>query len=121
MTQKHLVGQQVSILRRNLKLSQETLAGKVGVTQNYICQIETGRKFPSFTLLGEIADALGVSVATLVEDDPIASDVRRLVDQNGLDAVLATVSQLRGQSAGQATRSGGSKRRTRKRKSVRSH
>jgi transcriptional regulator with XRE-family HTH domain len=94
MKEQLYVGRQIAILRRKRKLSQDALASAVGVTRNYICQIEIGRKFPSFTLVGKLSSALGVSVSTLVEDDPIASDVRRLVDENGLEAVLATVRRL---------------------------
>lgn len=94
MKQQESIGRQVATLRRKLGLSQEVLAARIDVTQNYVCQIETGRKFPSFTVIGKLASALGVSVSTLVEDDPITADLRRLVDENGLEAVLATVSQL---------------------------
>jgi transcriptional regulator with XRE-family HTH domain len=88
------IGTRIAVLRRRRKWSQAALAKKVNVTQNYISQIEKNRKLPSLSLIATLADALGVKIATLVEDDPLLSDLRQLVDRDGLDALLASVSKL---------------------------
>ena len=48
-------------------LSQKELAKRVGITQQYMCCLEKGKKQnPSFPLLGKIADALDVPVSELI-------------------------------------------------------
>ena len=54
-------------LRQEKGLSQEELADKAGLHRTYISQIERGLKSPSLRSLDQIADALGVSLSTLVK------------------------------------------------------
>ena len=54
-------------IRHNLKLSQSDLAARCGVTQQFIQQIEKGKKYPSVKVLKRIAKALGVTVDQLLE------------------------------------------------------
>lgn len=56
-------------IRESQLLSQAQLAKKLGVTQGYISQIETGEKEPTLRLLRQIAAVLGVSVAQLLMED----------------------------------------------------
>ena len=63
------------------KLSLQGLADKVGASKAHIWELETGRsENPSIDLLTEIAKALGVSVAVLIEETgPEATDEPQLV------------------------------------------
>jgi transcriptional regulator with XRE-family HTH domain len=55
-------------LREAKDMTQEQLAKRVGVTQSYIAQLESGRKTsPSLTALKKIAAVLGVNIAALLE------------------------------------------------------
>ena len=55
-------------LRQKQKLSQRDLAAKVGITQAYVAELETGaRRNPSLDLLQKLAKALKVKVAELLE------------------------------------------------------
>jgi transcriptional regulator with XRE-family HTH domain len=55
-------------LREAQSLTQVQLATKVGVTQSYIAQLESGRRDgPSLAILRKLAKALDVNVAALVE------------------------------------------------------
>ena len=47
-------------------ISQEELAGLAGLHRTYISQIERGLKSPSLRSLGQIADALGILLSTLI-------------------------------------------------------
>jgi transcriptional regulator with XRE-family HTH domain len=51
-------------LRR--KLSQETLAGKAGLSVSYISMLERGQRSPPLDTLEALAKALGVSPASLL-------------------------------------------------------
>lgn len=58
----------VKRLRESKDLTQVQLAKRVGVSQSYIAQLESGRKAgPSLAVLKRLAKALDVNVAALVE------------------------------------------------------
>ncbi len=48
------------------KISQAALAAKVGISRQYLCQIESNQRKGSSRILKKIADALGVDVALLI-------------------------------------------------------
>ena len=75
------VGARIRRLRKAADLSIEELAGKAGVGTVYLGSIERGAENPTLKLLGAVAEALGVSVAKLVDVDADLSpkDVRREV------------------------------------------
>ncbi|HDR9248450.1 TPA: helix-turn-helix transcriptional regulator [Burkholderia vietnamiensis] len=50
-------------------LSQEAFADKCGFVRSYMGKIETGKANPSLDSIQTIADALGVPVKTLFEED----------------------------------------------------
>lgn len=54
-------------IKRNLTRSQ--LASKVRISENYIYEIETGRKIPSLKTIYRIADALDVELILIDKDD----------------------------------------------------
>lgn len=57
---------------RNLKqLSQEQLAERIGVSQEYLARIETGKKVPSLELFVSIANTLETSSDHLLADSLI--------------------------------------------------
>ena len=60
-------GENVRALRREKHLSQEELSEMVFTTQKYISCIETGRAHPSLEACLRIADALHVSIDTLLK------------------------------------------------------
>jgi transcriptional regulator with XRE-family HTH domain len=53
--------------RRLRRLSQKELAAKIGISQNFLSEIENGRYDIKLTLLCEIADVLKVEPFDLVE------------------------------------------------------
>lgn len=54
--------EKVRLQRVMKKMSQDDLAKKAGVDRSYISQIESGKKTPSLSVLGRIADALECSL-----------------------------------------------------------
>jgi len=59
------LAKQIRIFRRRLKMTQESLANKIGVTPKYIQYIEATRRIPSLKILNKIAKVLEVKVKDL--------------------------------------------------------
>lgn len=65
-------GARVRHLRKSITgLSQEALADKCGFVRSYMGKIETGQANPSLDAIQTIADAIGVEVKDLFEDEGI--------------------------------------------------
>jgi putative transcriptional regulator len=63
-------GARVRFLRKTTtELSQEALADKCGFVRSYMGKIETGQANPSLDAIQTVADALGVEVKVLFDDD----------------------------------------------------
>lgn len=56
--------------RRNGNRSQAAVAGLCGITEDYLSQIERGRKTPALDVLVALAREIGVPVAALVDSEP---------------------------------------------------
>ncbi len=57
-------------IRHQNGLTQKELACRSGVSQPYINELENGKKVnPSIIILGKLANALGVTVSELLDDD----------------------------------------------------
>lgn len=57
-------------IRHDKHMTQEELADRAGLSARYIGAIERANKSASVTVLGRIADALGVDAATLIKRPP---------------------------------------------------
>lgn len=70
------LGERVKIKRENLKLTQEQLAGALGLTSQYISAIEQNKRIPSLLSLVQLANELGTSVDYLISGtDSAISDI----------------------------------------------
>jgi len=50
-----------------LKLSQQALAERAGVHWTYVSGVERGQRNPGLNVLGDLAEALDISLASLVD------------------------------------------------------
>ena len=75
-----LLGKRVREERHKLKLTQENLAEKVGVSVAFIGQIERGERSLSLDTLVKLAVQLGVTVDYLLQDS-IQLDDAQFIDQ----------------------------------------
>jgi transcriptional regulator with XRE-family HTH domain len=66
MDMRVLVGQNVRKFRQKKGLTQEQFSELSGFTQQYISDLERGRRNPTVVTLYELASALGVSHMELV-------------------------------------------------------
>ena len=60
---KSKIGQRIRELRKELDISQETLAYKAEVDRTYVTDVENGRRNVSVEILERLIKALGVSIA----------------------------------------------------------
>lgn len=66
MDMRKLVGRNVKRLREKRRLTQEQFAEKSGFSQQYISDLERGRRNPTIITIYELAQALGTSHLELV-------------------------------------------------------
>jgi transcriptional regulator with XRE-family HTH domain len=69
MDMRRLVGRNVRRIRMEKGLTQEVFAERSGFSQQYLSDLERGRRNPTVVTLFELATALGVSHVALVEPD----------------------------------------------------
>lgn len=63
-----LLGKNVRLARRAASLTQEDLADRTGVAQDYVSKLESGQKNPEIATLLKFAKALGVAPYELLLD-----------------------------------------------------
>ena len=56
------VGKRIALIRLRTNKSQEKLAGDVGMSASYLCQLERGRRNPTVKKLLRISAALNVDI-----------------------------------------------------------
>ena len=61
MDMRKLVGENTARIRKEKGLTQEALAEKSGLSQQYISGLENGQRNPTIVTLFELSSALGVS------------------------------------------------------------
>jgi quercetin dioxygenase-like cupin family protein/DNA-binding XRE family transcriptional regulator len=61
-------------MRESRDWTLEVLSEKTGLSKAYLCRLEGGERQPSLAALGEIAKALGVSIAELFEHPDETAD-----------------------------------------------
>ena len=66
MDLKEVVAANLRRIRHDKKLTQEELADRVSLSVRYIGSVERGRASPTVTVLGRIANALGVEPSALL-------------------------------------------------------
>lgn len=64
---KELTGQRIKELRHSMKMSQEALAEKVGISSKYLSSIERGKENPTFDTFINLCNALNVELEALFD------------------------------------------------------
>ncbi len=88
------VGRRIRALRKAAGLTQEELAERIDANVTHLGAIERGRHNPSLMLLARIADALKVSLATVVDLEE-EQNARELRAEAGRRAKAASETELR--------------------------
>ncbi len=66
---RRMVGRNVRRLRITAGLSQAALAERLGVDRAYVSGLELGRRNPTIVTLWHVAQALGVKLRMLFDED----------------------------------------------------
>lgn len=62
-------GQNLKRIRKDMKLTQQEMADKIGISQSYYADIERDRKNISLRVILNLASGLSISVTKLINDD----------------------------------------------------
>ena len=80
------IGKKIKSIRQTQGLSREQLAEKLNVTKYAIINYEQGQRGASIKILNKIAEALGVTINTLLKDENISlgENIKKLRKDKGL-------------------------------------
>lgn len=86
------IGDNIKVARLARGMSLDDLSKKIGVSKQFICACEAGRKTPRSSVLVEIRNALGVTMDYLMSDEgtTVQTACRRELDR----ATAATQERL---------------------------
>lgn len=62
-------GENIKRIRKDMNITQEEMAKRIGISQSYIAHIERNRKNISLAVILKIAKGLKISVNKLINDD----------------------------------------------------
>ncbi len=70
LRRRRAFGRRLRVLRTERGLSQEALADLAGIHRTYVGSVERGERNVALDNIHALADALGVSAARLIADEP---------------------------------------------------
>ena len=82
MDTRQLIGKRIKSLRQTKRMSQETLAERVGISHKYLSSIERGKENPTLETFIRIADALNVETSELFryqQEKPV-DELRKMIE-----------------------------------------
>lgn len=78
MDKKQALGARIKTLRKQRGWSQEQLAERVGISTQYVSNIERGKENPTLDLLLRLADGLAVSPTEMFDFEAEGLDLKAL-------------------------------------------
>ncbi|MEW6684461.1 MAG: helix-turn-helix transcriptional regulator [Nitrospirota bacterium] len=84
MKPKALIGRRIKTLRTRLRLTQDQLSERVGISPQYLSNIERGRENPTLDTLLRLAESLRVQPWEMLVVDseiPDAQTMRKTIDR----------------------------------------
>ena len=94
------IGQRIRRYRKACGLSQEALAGRVGISVTHMSHIETGNTKLSLPVLAKIAEELSVGTDALLTDESkpdkaaLSAEVREILDSFEADELAVAIEVL---------------------------
>lgn len=102
MDKKVALGRRLKALRKRLGWSQEHFAERVGISTQYVSNIERGKENPTLDLLLRLAEALKVSPAEMfdfeaegLERKSLQAGIRRLAETKDPERLRIALKVLR--------------------------
>ncbi len=80
-------GIRVAVLRRTHKITLDELAERSGVSRSMLSQIERGKANPTLAVAARIADAFGLSIVHLIEEE-VRPSLIEIVDAEDEQAIF---------------------------------
>lgn len=87
-------GRFVALKRKTLGITQEQLAGELGITGKAVSKWETGRCLPDSSIMEPLCERLGVTLSELLNGHDIESDRESALSEEVVRQALNTVEQL---------------------------
>ena len=85
------IGSYIAKKRREMNLTQEQLAEKLGVSNKTISKWENGKCMPDYSIIEELCETLSISLSELMDGEDEAEDsVRVYDDEQILDLIRRT-------------------------------
>ena len=83
-THRITLGERVGALRRQAEITQEQLAGRAGLTQQFVSALERGGRLQqaSRTILGALAEGLGLELAELLKGTALEGVFAEVMDED---------------------------------------
>lgn len=81
-------GRRVAVMRRTHKITLDQLADRSGVSRSMLSQIERGKANPTLAVAARIADAFGLSIVHLIEEE-IRPSLIEIVDAGDEQAIFS--------------------------------
>jgi transcriptional regulator with XRE-family HTH domain len=85
------IGSYIAKKRREMNLTQEQLAEKLGVSNKTISKWENGKCMPDYSIIEELCETLSISLPELMDgEDEVEDSVRVYDDEQILDLIRRT-------------------------------
>ena len=85
MDLKKMIGARIGEIRKQKRMTQEELSGKMGVSPKYLSSIERGRENPTLNTLISLTESLNINMSELFDIIEVEDPSRR---KNILTALL---------------------------------
>jgi transcriptional regulator with XRE-family HTH domain len=93
-TATNTIGQSLRRLRQSSRITQDELAERSGLSKNYICQVESGRKSPSLNAISKLAACMGADVNDILSDHETIVRVREIINKSSVDSIVAELKHV---------------------------
>jgi transcriptional regulator with XRE-family HTH domain len=91
------IGIRIQQQRKARRVTQRDLCQAVGISENFLSQIENGRRAPSFETLSRIANVLDMEPASVQFPEPLRLELKRLLDEHGITELHRGLEELQRQ------------------------
>ncbi len=102
MDKKVVLGARIKAVRKERGWSQEQLAERVGISTQYVSNIERGKENPTLDLLLRVAQALKVSPAEIfdleargLDRKTLQAEIRKVIETQDIERLRIALKVLR--------------------------
>lgn len=85
-----LIGKFIALKRKEKNLTQEQLAEKLGISNKTISKWETGKCMPDYSIVKNLCEELGITIAELIDGKVSENNVSSLREEQILDLIKRT-------------------------------